>query len=285
MKTYYIQALEMLIYLLEKDGSYEQWVEWLKTDIKYFEECSDVDHHIQAYGGMGSFNDLYLPNLNHEEKMMFDIMKVFCYQFTFFYKRIDEDIYILEKDVLNEVLHENRERREALFIFILDGLQSGNILEFYLSGKQYKNIKDIVFSRSSVCMADDMNENTRTYACHVNLPYQSILTIVKEYHFLPHISGNDVVWVAINSKGKEILSYFTKDDKLCLIANKKSIEDVCDGVYKIFFKYYCSRELRGKYLFEEYQGDTYQMWRDGVIDEYQLCSITKKQEEEWRKQL
>ncbi|MEG0277105.1 MAG: hypothetical protein RR630_08745 [Coprobacillus sp.] len=285
MKNYYLQALDMLIYLLDKNGNYDHWIEWLKIDMNNFIDMDNVDHHIQAYGGMGSFNDLHLSKLDKEENLVFDIMKQFCYEITFYYKRIHKDMKTLEKEVLNEVLYKNKEKREAVFILILDGLQSGDFLTFYKHGQKYKNIKDIVFYRDSVCMGDDMNENTRTYPCHVNLPYTSLLTIVKEYNFLAQISGNDVVWVALNSHGKELFSYFTKSDKLIKITNKVSIDDVCEGTYKIYFKYYTSPIARGYQLFKEYHGDGYQMWHDGVQEEYLCCSISKKQEEEWRKEL
>lgn len=285
MKNYYIQALDMLIYLLEKNGDNEQWIEWLKKDLYDFEEFNDVHHHIQAFGGMGSFNDLYLSNLDQQELIIFDIMKDLSYQIAFFYKRIHQNLCILEKEVLNDVLYKYKEQSKALSILVLSGMQDGNFLEFYLNGKQYKNIQDIIFYRSSVCMADDMNENKRTYACHVNLPSQAILTIIKEYHFLPEVAGNDVVWVAINASGKEIFSYFTKLEKLFLIAYKESIAEVCEDVYEVNFKYYPSPQSRAHYLFIKYHGNAYEISQAGVLPEYQYSSISQKQEEEWRKQL
>ncbi len=283
MKCFYRQAIETLIYLLEKEKSYPQWVEWLKKDIKDFKEEGNVNHHLQAYGGMGSLNDLYLSELNDEEKKLFHIMKEFCYQFTFFYKRIHEDVNVLQADVLHEVLYKDKRDKNPLYVLILDGLQSGDFLDFYLHDNQYKNIKEVTFYRQSVCMADDMNENTKVYSIHVNRLYDSIISTVNMYHFLPSVSGNDVVWVVKNHLGQEILSYFTKENRIIRIINEMTIDEVCQGKCELYFQYYTSPQKRGCYLLKLYNGKKKDMFHDGVMDEYQLCHMSKELEEEMKK--
>jgi hypothetical protein len=62
MESYKL-ALEALHYLLSKTGA-SFWAKWIETDIKLAEE-NTVDHHLSAYGGMGSLNDVVICVLNN----------------------------------------------------------------------------------------------------------------------------------------------------------------------------------------------------------------------------
>ncbi|MEG0367232.1 MAG: hypothetical protein RR585_10375, partial [Coprobacillus sp.] len=104
----------------------------------------------------------------------------------------------------------------------------------------------------------------------------------KENHFLPSISGNDVVWVVKNHKGQEILSYFTKEDKVILLTVALNLEYACEGVYEFDFIYYPSPQARGRKIFDIYKGSHQWMWNDGVLDEYECCHVDKQLEQQWK---
>ncbi|MER0439099.1 hypothetical protein [Emticicia sp. W12TSBA100-4] len=61
MTDYYKQSLEHLrIVLLE--NQYDFWANWLSEDIENWEKTKSTEHHLRAYGGMGSFNDVVIGN-------------------------------------------------------------------------------------------------------------------------------------------------------------------------------------------------------------------------------
>jgi hypothetical protein len=59
MSDYYKLSLEILIQLLKGEG-YENWQKWLSEDIRLWETEKSTEHHLRAYGGTGSFNDVPL---------------------------------------------------------------------------------------------------------------------------------------------------------------------------------------------------------------------------------
>jgi hypothetical protein len=65
MTDYYKTALEMLAQIM-KEEKYDNWVNWLQEDIKLWETNKSVEHHLHAYGGMGSFNDLRVGGNDNE---------------------------------------------------------------------------------------------------------------------------------------------------------------------------------------------------------------------------
>lgn len=61
MTDYYKQSLELLrIILLE--NQYDFWANWMAEDIQNWEKSQSTEHHLRAYGGMGSFNDIVIGN-------------------------------------------------------------------------------------------------------------------------------------------------------------------------------------------------------------------------------
>lgn len=61
MTDYYKQSLELLhIILLE--NQYDFWANWMAEDIQNWEKSQSTEHHLRAYGGMGSFNDVVIGN-------------------------------------------------------------------------------------------------------------------------------------------------------------------------------------------------------------------------------
>ena len=86
--TTYIQALTALQYLFDNVGE-NHWRDWLRQDIMLWETDQDVSHHLSAYGGMGSINDVWIcaenkhritkiqePWANH----LLDLLKALCHR-------------------------------------------------------------------------------------------------------------------------------------------------------------------------------------------------------------
>lgn len=61
MTDYYKTALNLLLELLQNSG-YDNWVNWISEDIRLWETERTTEHHLRAYGGMGSFNDVVIGN-------------------------------------------------------------------------------------------------------------------------------------------------------------------------------------------------------------------------------
>jgi hypothetical protein len=57
MIDFYKTSLELLQQIM-KEEKYDNWVEWLQKDIRLWENERSTEHHLRAYGGMGSFNDV-----------------------------------------------------------------------------------------------------------------------------------------------------------------------------------------------------------------------------------
>jgi hypothetical protein len=55
----YKSVLELLLKIM-KEEKYDNWTEWLQKDIVLWESSNSTEHHLRAYGGMGSFNDVYV---------------------------------------------------------------------------------------------------------------------------------------------------------------------------------------------------------------------------------
>ena len=98
--TEYIYVLTALEYLLDRVGE-KHWRDWLRQDMGLWRSKKDVSHHLSAYGGMGSFNDIWISvqNKNNITKVqepwvnnLFDLLKCLCYQLA----------HNLEKDEANK---------------------------------------------------------------------------------------------------------------------------------------------------------------------------------------
>jgi predicted RNA-binding Zn-ribbon protein involved in translation (DUF1610 family) len=61
MTDYYQLSLNLLLKLLENSG-YDNWINWISEDIRLWKTEGTTEHHLRAYGGMGSFNDVVVGN-------------------------------------------------------------------------------------------------------------------------------------------------------------------------------------------------------------------------------
>jgi len=43
------------------------WADWVDRDLEFWRKSQDVEHHLSAYGGMGSFNDVILCKANSHD--------------------------------------------------------------------------------------------------------------------------------------------------------------------------------------------------------------------------
>ena len=58
METY-LKVLHILKNLLIA-GDYPFWADWMQQDIDLWNTKQETDHHLHAFGGTGSFNDVNL---------------------------------------------------------------------------------------------------------------------------------------------------------------------------------------------------------------------------------
>lgn len=65
MIDYYKISLEILAQILREE-KYDHWANWMLEDIKLWENEKSVKHHLHAYGGMGSFNDIVVEGNDNE---------------------------------------------------------------------------------------------------------------------------------------------------------------------------------------------------------------------------
>ena len=74
----YTEALTCLRSILLADHpEFQNWIGWLERDIQDWNQQREVAHHLRAYGGMGSFNDL--PSMRGNHDYIFDFLKcVLC---------------------------------------------------------------------------------------------------------------------------------------------------------------------------------------------------------------
>lgn len=61
MTDYYKLSLELLRTIL-LENQYDFWANWMAEDIENWKKNQNTEHHLRAYGGMGSFNDIVIGN-------------------------------------------------------------------------------------------------------------------------------------------------------------------------------------------------------------------------------
>lgn len=60
---YYIYALQALKQLFTETSC--TWRKWIEIDIEEYLSTGSVEHHLGAYGGMGSINDIWICKVNN----------------------------------------------------------------------------------------------------------------------------------------------------------------------------------------------------------------------------
>jgi hypothetical protein len=82
----YENSLTAVKRLLDAVGA--PWADWIGTDIERWRSNRDTSHHLRAYGGMGSFNDIFICRTNQHRitdgqepwaNILFEWLKSLCY--------------------------------------------------------------------------------------------------------------------------------------------------------------------------------------------------------------
>lgn len=98
----YTEALTCLRSILLADHpEFQNWIDWLERDIQDWNQRREVAHHLRAYGGMGSFNDL--PSMRGNHDYIFDFLKSVCYAFGHLYGKREG---ISPEALMEECLHD-----------------------------------------------------------------------------------------------------------------------------------------------------------------------------------
>jgi len=93
-----LRAMHKLLSRVEES----HWANWIEKDIKDWQQNKDVSHHLSAYGGMGSFNDVVLckanthniaENLEPFANTLFDWLKALC----LFFSKDPDQVYEAEE--------------------------------------------------------------------------------------------------------------------------------------------------------------------------------------------
>lgn len=98
-------------------------------------------------------------------------------------------------------------------------------------------------TRNSVCMGDDVYDNSRDIEFATNAAVRDIISELNANSFFPHVSGNDVMWAVENARKECILEYYTKSEKTVFKIPKNTLlMEVCGDKPTLHCVYYSSYE-------------------------------------------
>ena len=103
------------------------------------------------------------------------------------------------------------------------------------------NSYEILVSRNSVCMADDVNDNQIKIQINETTSIKDFISILGTHSFFPSIQGNNVAWTLTINKN-EVATYYTKTSNIIIIDNDYWEENKKNGIYD--FNYYSPIEKR-----------------------------------------
>lgn len=99
----------------------------------------------------------------------------------------------------------------------------------------------IYVTRGSVCMGDDVFDNSRDIEFATNASVGDIIPELNASSFFPSVSGNDVMWAVENARKERILEYYTKPERTDFkIPENTRIKDVCGDKPTLHCVYYSS---------------------------------------------
>ena len=84
MDDNYKTSLKILKSLLDESQN-DHWANWIENDIIYWDKNKSTNHHLSAFGGMGSINDIYVANndqIGIWKNRVFDMTKSLSYYFA-----------------------------------------------------------------------------------------------------------------------------------------------------------------------------------------------------------
>ena len=98
-------------------------------------------------------------------------------------------------------------------------------------------------TRGSVCMGDDVFDNSRDIEFSTNAAVCDIIPALNANSFFPHVSGNDVMWAVENACKDRILEYYTKSGKqVYKIPKSALLKDIFGGKPTLHCVYYSRYE-------------------------------------------
>ena len=108
----YTEALTCLRSILLADHpEFQNWIDWLERDIQDWNQRREVAHHLRAYGGMGSFNDL--PSMRGNHDYIFGFLKSVCYAFGHLYGKREDTGGAIEFLILEQQKQSQLEAMEG----------------------------------------------------------------------------------------------------------------------------------------------------------------------------
>ena len=97
----------------------------------------------------------------------------------------------------------------------------------------------IYCTRDSVCMGDDVVDNSRDIGFANDASVSEIIPVIKENRFLPSVSGNDVLWKCSSRENQHFLEYYTKSGKTVFhIPENTPLGEICGDEMRLHFSYY-----------------------------------------------
>ena len=97
----------------------------------------------------------------------------------------------------------------------------------------------IYCTRGSVCMGDDVMDNSRNIDFPNDAVVSDIISVIRENRFLPSVSGNDVLWKCSSKENQHFLEYYTKSNKTVLhIPENTPLSEICGDEMHLHFSYY-----------------------------------------------
>lgn len=147
---------------------------------------------------------------------------------------------------------------------------------------------EITVSRQSVCMGDDIDDHTITYAIEQATTFSDLFRELIRQKYFPSIDGNDVVWV-LHCGEDDLVSWKTKEDRLYsrFVTEEPTILSVKRWVSTavVYFSYYSPSIKRAQHILRMFGGKKFHIWHEGFMPEYESYHITELIEEDWLKTL
>lgn len=131
-------------------------------------------------------------------------------------------------------------------------------------------------NRESVCAGDDAFDHKELFDIEDCADYEDLFYLLKEKHYFPNISGNNVVWVLTTEQNGCIFSYFTKTDRLSMGSSEKSLKKLCDSSGLFYLRYFSSPLKWKKEILARYSVDSSFLQRNDWQEELDYCDDLMK---------
>lgn len=95
-------------------------------------------------------------------------------------------------------------------------------------------------TRTAVCMGDDVFDNSRDIGFDDNAAVCDVISTLNADSFFPYITGNDVMWAVLNSRGEVMLEYYTKNlgRTVYMVPKNALLREICGSEMTLHCVYY-----------------------------------------------